>query len=85
MNFFNPGSKDDSFTFHIGFSLVNVAVVWAILEMISCMDQSYVKTGPRYLNLDTVSTIWRLSLISLLKPLMFHSVGRICFVARSLG
>ena len=44
-------------SFHIGFSLVIDAVVWAILEMISGLDPSSVITEPRYLNLDTVSNL----------------------------
>ena len=42
-------SKGDV-SFHIGFSLVIAAVVWAILEMISGWDPSSVITEPRYLN-----------------------------------
>ena len=41
-------------SFHISFSLVIAAVVWAIFEMISGLDLSSVITEPRYLNLDTV-------------------------------
>ena len=43
-------------SFHIVFCLVSVAVVWAILEMISGLDPSYVTTEPKYFGqLDTVS------------------------------
>ena len=57
-------------SFHIGFNLVIVAVVWAILEMISGLDPSSVTTEPRYLKLDTVSNLCPLTLIFLLMPLM---------------
>ena len=57
-------------SFHIGFGLVSVAVVWAILEMISGVDPSSVTTEPRYLKLDTVSNLCPLTLIFLLMPLM---------------
>ena len=39
-----------------GFSLVNAAVVCAILESISCLKPSSVITEPRYLKLMTVSS-----------------------------
>ena len=57
-------------SFHIGFSLVSIAVVWAILEMISSLDPSTVTTEPRYLKLDTVFNLLPLTLIFLLMPLM---------------
>ena len=57
-------------SFRIGFSLVSVAVVCAILEMISGVDPSSVITEPRYLKLDTVSNLCPLTLIFLLMPLM---------------
>ena len=40
-----------------GFSLVNAAVVCAILESISGLEPSSVITEPRYLNLVTVSSL----------------------------
>ena len=40
-----------------GFSLVNVAVVCAILESISGLEPSSVITEPRYLKLVTVSDL----------------------------
>ena len=43
--------------FHIDFSLASVAVVLAILEMISGLDPSAVTTEPRYLKLDIVSNL----------------------------
>ena len=39
---------------HTGFSLVNVAVVCAILERISGLESSSVVTEPRHLKLGTV-------------------------------
>ena len=51
-------------SFYIGFILDSVAVVWAILEIIS------VTTEPRYLKLDTVSNICPLTVIFLLMPLV---------------
>ena len=48
-------------SFHIGFSLVSVSVVWAILEMISGLHPSSVITEPRYMKLDTVSNFFPLS------------------------
>ena len=57
-------------SFHIGFSLVSVAVVWAVLEMISGLDPSSATIELRYLKLDTVSNLCSLTLIFLLMPLM---------------
>ena len=44
------------FSVHTGFSLVNAAVVSAILESISSLEPSSVITEPRYLKLVTVSS-----------------------------
>ena len=41
-----------------GFSIVNAAVVCAILESISGLEPSLVITEPRYLKLATVSNVW---------------------------
>ena len=57
-------------SFHIGFSLVIAAVVWAILEIISGLDPSSVITEPKYLNLDTVSNLCQFSVSFLLMPLV---------------
>ena len=43
-------------SFHTGFSLVNAAVVCAILESISGLEPTLVITEPRYLKLVTVSS-----------------------------
>ena len=56
-------------SFHNDFNLVSVAIVWAILEMISDLDSS-VTTEPSYLKLDTVSNLCSLTLTFLLMPLM---------------
>ena len=55
-------------SFHIGFSFVIAAVVWAILKVISSLDPSSVITEPRYLNLDTVSNLCPFTVISLFMP-----------------
>ena len=47
-----------------GFSLVNAAVACAILESISDLEPSSVKTEPRYLKLVTVSSFCPFTLIS---------------------
>ena len=44
-------------SFQTGFSLVNAAVVCAILESISGLESSSVITEPRYLKLVTVSRV----------------------------
>ena len=44
-------------SFQTGFSLVNVAVVCAILESISGLESSSVITEPRYLKLVIVSRV----------------------------
>ena len=46
-----------------GFSLVNAAVVCAILESISGLEPSSVITEPRYLKLVTVSSFCQFTLI----------------------
>ena len=56
-------------SFQIGFSLVNAAVVCAILESISGLEPSSVITEPRYLKLVTVSSFCPFTLISVLMPL----------------
>ena len=43
-------------SFQTGFSLVNAAVVCAILESIASLEPSSVITEPRYLKLVTVSS-----------------------------
>ena len=56
-----------------GFSLVNAAVVYAILESISGLEPSSVITEPRYLKLVTVSSFCPFTLISVLMPLVLSS------------
>ena len=58
-----------------GFSLVNAAVVCAILESISGLGPSSLKTEPRYLKLVAVSSFCPLTLISLLMPLVLALLG----------
>ena len=53
-----------------GFSLVNAAVVCAILESILGLEPSSVITEPRYLKLVTVSSFCPFTLISVLMPLV---------------
>ena len=57
-------------SFKTGFTLVNAAVVCAILESISGLEPSQVITEPRYLKLVTVSNFSPFILISVLMPLV---------------
>ena len=56
-------------SFQTGFNLVNAAVIFAILESISGLEPSSVKTEPKYLKLVTVSSFCPFTLISVLMPL----------------
>ena len=60
-------------SFQTGFSLVNAAVVCAILESISGLEPSSI-TEPRYLKLVTVSSFCPFTLISVLIPLQSVSL-----------
>ena len=62
-------------SFHIGFNLVNAAVVCAILVSISGFGPSSVITEPRYLKLVTVSSFCQFTLISVLMPLVFFVIS----------
>ena len=53
-------------SFQIGFSLVNAAVICAILESISGLEPSSVISEAKYLKLVTVSSFCPFTLISLL-------------------
>ena len=55
-------------SFHMIFSLVRAAVVWAILERITGFDHSLEMIAPRYLKFSTSSILWPFILISLWKP-----------------
>ena len=55
-------------SFHIIFILERAAVVWAILERISCFDPSLEMIAPRYLKFSTSSSLWPFIMISLWKP-----------------
>ena len=59
----------------IGFSLVNAAVVYAILESISGLEPPSVTTQPRYLKLVTVSSFCPFILISVLMPLVVFVIS----------
>ena len=59
----------------IGFSLVNAAVVCAILESISGLEPSSVMIEPRYLKLVTVSSVCQFTLISVLMPLVLFVIS----------
>ena len=60
-----------------GFSLVNAAVVCAILESISGLEPSSIITEPRYLKLVTVSSFCPFTLISVLMATggAYHQFG----------
>ncbi|WP_419595887.1 hypothetical protein, partial [Thiolapillus sp.] len=58
-----------------GFSLVNAAVVCAVLECISGLEPSSVITEPRYLKLVTVSSLYPFTLISVLMPLVLFVIS----------
>ena len=58
-----------------GFSLVNAAVAWAILESISGLEPSSVITEPRYMKLVTVSSFCPFTLISVLMPLVLFVIS----------
>ena len=64
-----------------GFILVNAAVVCAVLESISGLEPSSVKTEPRYLNLVTVSSLCPFTLISVLMPLVLFVVSLVFSLA----
>ena len=57
-----------------GFSLVNAAVVCAILESISGLEPSSVITQPRYLKLVSVSSLCPFTLISVVISLVFSAL-----------
>ena len=61
--------------FQTGFSLVNAAVVCAILESISGLEPSSVINEPRYLKLATVSSFCPFTLISALMPLVLFVIS----------
>ena len=74
-------------SFQIGFSLVNAAVVHAILESISGLEPSSVITEPRYLKLVTVSSFCPFTLISVLMPLLLfcHQLGLLGIDLHAVG
>ena len=62
-------------SFQIGFSLVNAAVVSAILESVSGLEPSSVLIEPRYLKLVTVSSFCPFTLISVMLPLVLFVIS----------
>ena len=58
-----------------GFSLVNAAVVCAVLESISGLEPSSVITEPKYLKLVTVLSFCPFTLISVLMPLLLFVIS----------
>ena len=58
-----------------GLSLINAAVVFAVLESISGLEPSSVITEPSYLNLVTVSSFRPFMLISVLMPLVLFVIS----------
>ena len=68
-------------SFQTGFSVVNAAVVCAILESISGLEPSSVITKPGYLKLVTVSSFCPFTLITVLMPLVLFVISLV-FVAR---
>ena len=61
--------------FQTGFSLVNAAVICAILESISGFEASFDTTEPRYLKLVTVSSFCPFNLNSVLMPLVLFVIS----------
>ena len=57
------------------FSIVNAAVGYAILEIISGLEPSSVITEPRYFKLVTVSSFSPFTLISVLMPLVLFFIS----------
>ena len=66
-------------SFQTGFSLVNAAVVCAILESVSGLEPSSDKTEPSYLKLVTVSSFCPFTLISV------DATGVVCHQLGHLG
>ena len=58
-----------------GFSLVNAAVVCAILESTSGLEPSSVIAEPRYLKLVTVSSLCQFTLSSVLMPVVVFVIN----------
>ena len=58
-----------------GFSLVNAAVVCAILDSISGLEALSAITEPRYLKLVTISSFYPFILISVFMPLVLFVIS----------
>ena len=67
--------KEIPLSFKIGFNLASAAVVCAILESISVLEPSSVRTEPRYLKHLTVSSFCPFTLISVLMPLVLFVIS----------
>ena len=67
-----------------GFSLVNTAVVCAVLESISGLEPSSVITEPSYLKFVTVSSFCPFTLISVLMPLVLFVISLVFSVLISM-
>ena len=70
--------RETLLSFQTSFSIVNAAVVFAILGSISGLEPSLVITEPRYLKLVTISSFCPFTMISVLMPLLgtdLHAVG----------
>ena len=61
--------------FQTNFNHVNAAVVWAILESISCIEPSSDTSEPSYLKFVTVSNFCTFSLISLLMQVVLFVIN----------
>ena len=73
------GAERNTLSFQTGFSLVNAAVVCAVLEGISGLEPSSVITEPRYLKLVT------LKLLSIHFDLCVDATGVLCLQLGLLG
>ena len=69
------GLRELLLSFQTAFSLVDAAVVCAILESIPGLEPSTAITEPRYLKLVTVSSFCPFTLISVLMPLVLFVIS----------
>ena len=81
-------TERNTLSFQTGSSLVNAAVVCAVLKSISGLEPSSVITEPRYLKLLTVSSFCPFTLISVLMLLVFvvsHQFGLLGIDLHAVG
>ena len=71
-------------SFQTGFSPVNPAVVYAILESIPGLEPSLVLTEPRYLKFVTVSSFCPFTLIPVLMPLVLFVISLVFFLGTDI-